>query len=218
VAGQPVEGRSGGGLFSGIGLFSGEGYLIGICNAADPSDKEGVFAGLGSIYAELDQTKLSFIYKSPSANPSVSPEAPAASGILLANATAPISKPMPGAVEPAVLASAPAAEASAGLPSHEQAALEEIRRLRKEGADIVLVIRPRDNPNAKSEVLMLDHASPEFVRMVTSDARPTSGRFPTSLDLPAPRKVLLEWSKDGKAERGGRRAEDASDWRATPGG
>ncbi|MBU4400050.1 MAG: trypsin-like peptidase domain-containing protein, partial [Planctomycetes bacterium] len=38
VAGQPVEGRSGG------GLFSSEGYLIGVCNAADPSDGEGLFA------------------------------------------------------------------------------------------------------------------------------------------------------------------------------
>ena len=47
VAGQPVEGRSGG------GLFSSEGYVVGVCNAADPSDKEGLFAALGSIHAEL---------------------------------------------------------------------------------------------------------------------------------------------------------------------
>ena len=65
VAGQPVEGRSGG------GLFSSEGYVIGVCNAADPSDKEGLFAALASIYAELDRkdaggNDLSFVYKSPS--------------------------------------------------------------------------------------------------------------------------------------------------------
>ena len=41
VAGQPVEGRSGG------GLFSSEGYVIGVCNAADPSDREGLFAAPG---------------------------------------------------------------------------------------------------------------------------------------------------------------------------
>ena len=63
VAGQPVEGRSGG------GLFSSEGYVIGICNAADPSDKEGLFAALASIYAELDQDKLAFVYNGPSASP-----------------------------------------------------------------------------------------------------------------------------------------------------
>src|SRR5262249_17853333 len=40
AAGQPIDGRSGG------GLFSAEGYLIGICNAADPTDDEGLYAGL----------------------------------------------------------------------------------------------------------------------------------------------------------------------------
>jgi thiol-disulfide isomerase/thioredoxin len=189
VAGEPVEGRSGG------GLFSNEGYLIGVCNAADPSDKEGVFAALGLIYAELDRTKLSFVYQSPGTTPGVSPEV--STDIQLANATSPIAKPMAGAVDSAAMASAavPATGASSGLPLQEQAALDEIRRRTKEGADIVLVIRPRDNPNAKSEVLMLDHASPEFVRLITADARPQGKPFPTSLNLPGPRKVLLEWSK-----------------------
>ena len=203
VAGQPVEGRSGG------GLFSSEGYLVGVCNAADPSDKEGVFAALGSIYAELDRTKMSFVYQSPSVNSGVSPEAPAPAGILLANATAPISKPMPGAADPAALASAPAstAGASSGLAPHEQAALEEIRRRMKEGADIVFIINSRDNPNAKSEILMLDHASPEFLRLLTSDARPQDRPFATSLDLPAPRKVLLEWKREDNKP-------SDSDWKA----
>ncbi len=53
VAGQPVEGRSGG------GLFSPDGLVIGVCNAADPTDNEGLFAALGSIRAELDELNLS---------------------------------------------------------------------------------------------------------------------------------------------------------------
>ena len=47
VAGQPVEGRSGGGLFTAAGM------VIGVCNAADPADNEGLYAGVGSIHAEL---------------------------------------------------------------------------------------------------------------------------------------------------------------------
>src|SRR5207248_11561214 len=43
VAGQPVVGRSGG------GLFSADGMVIGVCNAAEPVDREGLFAALGSI-------------------------------------------------------------------------------------------------------------------------------------------------------------------------
>ena len=59
VAGQPVEGRSGG------GLFSPEGYVIGICNAADPEDREGYFGATASVYAELDREKLASVYQSP---------------------------------------------------------------------------------------------------------------------------------------------------------
>jgi thiol-disulfide isomerase/thioredoxin len=47
VRGQPVVGRSGG------GLFTAAGELIGICNAADPEDDEGIYAGLPMIHEEL---------------------------------------------------------------------------------------------------------------------------------------------------------------------
>ena len=57
VAGQPVQGRSGG------GLFDAQGRVIGVCNAADPEDNEGLFAAQESIYKELDRAGLSFIYR-----------------------------------------------------------------------------------------------------------------------------------------------------------
>ena len=112
VAGQPVEGRSGG------GLFSREGYVIGVCNAADPSDKEGLFAALGSIWAELDRKDsegrdLSFVYKSPHENRGGTPEAanPAASPAAVA-ANAEPAAPTPTAA-PASLASWSSASDSA---------------------------------------------------------------------------------------------------------
>ncbi|MCA9102208.1 MAG: trypsin-like peptidase domain-containing protein, partial [Planctomycetales bacterium] len=49
VAGQPIQGRSGG------GLFSADGRMIGVCNAADPQDDQGLYAALGAIHAELDR-------------------------------------------------------------------------------------------------------------------------------------------------------------------
>ena len=60
VGGRPVQGRSGG------GLFNVEGELIGVCNAADPSADEGLYAALGPIHAELDSAGLSFVYRSQS--------------------------------------------------------------------------------------------------------------------------------------------------------
>jgi|GEM_PF-199573 len=57
VADQPVSGRSGG------GLFTQEGYLIGVCNAADPADREGLFSSLPAIHAQLDEARLQFVYQ-----------------------------------------------------------------------------------------------------------------------------------------------------------
>jgi thioredoxin-like negative regulator of GroEL len=58
VAGQPVQGRSGG------GLFSIDGTLLGVCNAADPTDNEGLFAALPAIHEQLDEAGLAFVYRS----------------------------------------------------------------------------------------------------------------------------------------------------------
>ncbi len=212
VAGQPMEGRSGG------GLFSSEGYVIGICDFADPSDREGLFAAPASIYAELDRKTadgrdLSFVYKSPAGIPAVFPVvvAPAAPPAFAANVLPAMPKAMPGPINLASMGAvaAPAAASPLGLPPHERAAYEEIQRYLKEGAEVTCVIRPRDKPNAKSEVIMLDHVSPEFVKLLSSDARSQNRRFETSLELPTPRKKLLEWSApDQKAPDGGWKAGD----------
>lgn len=47
IAGQPVDGRSGG------GLFTADGRLIGVCNAADPADDEGIYAALPAVHKHL---------------------------------------------------------------------------------------------------------------------------------------------------------------------
>ncbi len=57
VAGQPVQGRSGG------GLFAIDGTLIGVCNAADPADNEGLFAALPAIHEQLEEAGLAFVYR-----------------------------------------------------------------------------------------------------------------------------------------------------------
>jgi len=186
VAGLPVEGRSGG------GLFSAEGKVIGVCYAADPRDGEGLYAALESIYHELDQTKLSYIYRpeqaaptalagSPAAGPAVGPVRPVAA--LVAVDPPPMPKRMPrnadgwspGGTSEVSLDSTPARQwrpphDSPQLSAAEQAALDEIRRRLKEGAEVICVVRSRADPNAQSEVIMLDRASPGFLRQLASEA------------------------------------------------
>ena len=186
VAGEPIEGRSGG------GLFSPEGYVVGICYAADPRDKEGFFAALTSIHAELDRDQLAFVYQSPSGPTGVEPPA--------SNAAIPPMEPPParfaGNSGLAAIGSRPAE-----LSSREQAAMDELRRRWKDGAEIVCIVRPRGNPEAKSEVIVLDRASAEFLRQLKQLAaanRQADRPHQTSLEVPKtpakPRRVLLEWS------------------------
>jgi hypothetical protein len=85
------------------------------------------------------------------------------------------------------------------LPPHEQAALEEIHRRLKDGSEVVCIIRPRGNPDAKSEVIMLDRASPEFVKQIASEGRRTDMTYKTSQGFPKPRKILLEWTAPPKS-------------------
>ena len=59
VEGEPVKGRSGG------GVFSRDGLLVGICNAADQSEHAGYCVALPTIYAELDRAHVGFVYKEP---------------------------------------------------------------------------------------------------------------------------------------------------------
>ena len=56
--GLPVEGRSGG------GLFTPDGLVVGVCNCADPTENQGMYAALASIHKQLDESGLSYVYQS----------------------------------------------------------------------------------------------------------------------------------------------------------
>jgi len=153
VAGQPVQGRSGG------GLFSAEGYVIGVCNAADPEDDEGLYAALSAIHAELNQAGLSKfclpIEAVAVAPPPTFPSRMPAVGSLDPHATTvPTSSSMPFANAAPMTMGGPAgaAAASASAASGDD--------------EIVCIIRSRNDPLGKSRVVVLDAASPELLRQL----------------------------------------------------
>ena len=55
VFGAPIDGRSGG------GLFDQNGYLIGVCNAADYRDNVGIYAALGVIRWQLERIGMTYL-------------------------------------------------------------------------------------------------------------------------------------------------------------
>ncbi|MCH2114598.1 MAG: trypsin-like peptidase domain-containing protein [Pirellulales bacterium] len=157
VAGAPVDGRSGG------GLFNESGELVGVCFAADHQDDEGLYASLRSVHAKFDSLGLSAIYLGPAVK---TPTRPAQ----LQQGPQVAATPSPGfsvrGQEPAQI---PTSESGVmiqtGPPSLrpvEQAAWEEIQR-RGANSEVICIIRPHD-PAGKSEVITLNNASPEFVR------------------------------------------------------
>ena len=186
VAGQPVEGRSGG------GLFTTEGYLVGVCNAADPQDGEGLFAAAECIYAILDEAGLAYVYDPsqpaplPPTRPS-EPVEPESDSRLATVPPAPPTEPIhrgaleeirwPSGAGPVRPVAATRDDLAAferdelpALDRDERTALAEIRRRLDEGHEVVCIIRPRDNPQAKSEVLVLDKVSSDFLRHLEAAA------------------------------------------------
>jgi hypothetical protein len=189
-------------------LFATDGTLVGVCNARDPQDQEGYYAALETICAQLDDAHLAFAYQSPQGFDGT-PTATSLAGVnaqLTPQNTPLTAQPvsMPNALPANMGQQMPIAAANgAGLNPTEQAAMDEIRRRLKEGAEVVCVIRSRRDPQTKSEVIMLDKASPEFIQQLAAETKSKDGRQETSLELPKPRQQpALEWS-----------ANPANNWR-----
>lgn len=137
VSGQPVDGRSGG------GLFTVKGILIGVCNAADPQDDEGLYAAAPTIHSILDHSGLGFIYRRDAARVKQEestqiPHQP--------------HTPRPTANPAAV---------SASRDRHDDFLLQALQD-RAADAEIICIVRSRDNPQAASRVVVLDQLSDEF--------------------------------------------------------
>ncbi len=160
VAGAPIEGRSGG------GLFNSDGQLIGVCFAADPQGNEGLYASLPSIQEKLRSLNLAMVYEA-SASP-VNASGPQAS---LASITDREGLSVRGqnaaeeldAADPSFPGQA--AQVQSTLNPQERAALAEIKR-RGCDSEVICIVRPRD-PNGKSEVITLGSVSPQFVEALT---------------------------------------------------
>jgi thiol-disulfide isomerase/thioredoxin len=75
VAGAPVQGRSGG------GLFNEKSQLIGVCYAADAELNEGLFSGPEVVYQQLSRLGLTRLYHAASSSEQVAIGTPKSSAI-----------------------------------------------------------------------------------------------------------------------------------------
>ena len=142
VAGQPIQGRSGG------GLFSANGELIGVCNAADPQDDEGLYAALPLLHWQLARVGQERIFRGDIAN--------AANSIAAHNQA-----PAPAIARNESVASAPISPGSATfagsrrsqpVPELTPASLVTAPR-GEEAPEVVIVVRPRNGQPAQTVVI-----------------------------------------------------------------
>lgn len=154
AAGAPIDGRSGG------GLFSAEGVLIGVCNAADPKDDEGLYASLKVIHWQLDQIGHTQIYlrgNQPAPQFVSAPEQ-----TLPTNRLAPEAGPVPAMPDRMPGRSAEGVELKVmPIPFTEKNELE-----------MIVIVRSKTMPNGPSEVMVIDNASPQLINMIAEGARP----------------------------------------------
>ncbi|HEX3726215.1 MAG TPA: trypsin-like peptidase domain-containing protein [Pirellulales bacterium] len=167
VAGLPVQGRSGG------GLFTLDGQVIGVCNAADPADNEGLYAALALIHQELDAAGLASVYQRGAT--------PDARTLAVATAASNQAGLVP---RDARAVAAGLAAAGDGLSAAQKAALGAIAA-RGDNAEVICIVRALGDPRAKSEVITLDRASSAFLRQLAADREAQESRRLTASQVPS---------------------------------
>lgn len=157
--GLPVPGRSGGGLFRGQ-------QLVGVCIAADPKDRRGVYTGLNPIYDILEQTGFGHLL--PVGRPSAVPahfaetSSPAAAPV---GTTGPV-KPktdvlLTNVADPAALFADATAKPRGGNDPQASRELHAVLGQAPD-AEIICIVRPK-NPQIPSRVVVIHEASPKLV-------------------------------------------------------
>ena len=194
VGGMPVQGRSGG------GLFTPDGQVIGVCSGADSHHREGLYVGPKTIQALLDRCSLAHLYR-PVGRGSDNQQ-------LAGQSSGGPNQFEPSAVENAQVEQLDLAESRKGnraggdkapLRKRQAATPEEtgtdegaIREaLEQSGeAEIVCIIRPINQPRAASRVVILNRASRRFVAYLSDegDAQPNIQETTFSAKDAAPRK------------------------------
>ena len=168
VAGQPIDGRSGG------GLFSGDGRLIGICNLADPADNEGIYAGLTTIHWELDRIGQRRIYE-------------AVARPLLAQArasSASVPQPFAQPTAPPTMNDRMAVPAVASHIHHNDPLPDSL------GSDteVICIIRSRYDPSGNQRLLVLDNPSADLLARLRRASRAGAAAASIARQPAAPRR------------------------------
>ncbi|MEM8666208.1 MAG: trypsin-like peptidase domain-containing protein [Planctomycetota bacterium] len=142
IAGAPIDGRSGG------GLFDSQGRLIGVCNSADYQGDVGIYAGPGNIQWQLQRigmTDLLARSTPPSSSAPVQPSRPTQNQFvgntsMLAASTQPAAMNQPAA------------------------------QVASSNQEVIVIIRDRSRPASNAKVMTLASPSQELMQLIERQA------------------------------------------------
>lgn len=164
----PAHGRSGG------GLFDLNGRVIGVCSAAERKSNRGLYAGNQAIFRMLKKHKLLSVYGGELA------EAPPVKDRQTLYDSTEASGGFDTSLPEQIAAVAPATHKTPaqeiGIPDrihviNRDRAARDVQNLLEEfggDAEVTVVIRPRD-PNRSSRIVVIPHASSNFVAMLQGE-------------------------------------------------
>lgn len=190
--GFPPQGRSGGGLFR-------QNELVGVCIAADPKDRRGVYTGLTPVYELLELTGFGHLL--PVGRPVIAAEvaeAPAAPAqpveTPVGTAASPFHSEFEGAaaVENSSVAQAPINLGPAAVPTTPTAAPGELHHVLQQApdAEVICIVRPR-NPQIPSRVVIIHEASPKLVGYLIDSTTDLAGTRPPVKVAEPPANTLI---------------------------
>lgn len=143
ASGAPTLGRSGG------GLFDAQGRLIGICNAMDPQDDEGIYAALPLIHWQLAQLGQDRLYRTPLAQQG--------SGLPLN----PVDNPSAG--QPLPINNLDLRSGAAGFASQANH-IEPVAPPIQPALQATITIRDRNRPNDPGRTIVVDDPTPALMQ------------------------------------------------------
>lgn len=174
AAGEPAIGRSGG------GLFSANGQLIGVCNLASPTDREGIYAALSLVQDNLDKSGLAAVYQRNAEQ--------------LAVTHTPSSPPTPhhppthqAPSMPKTMPRPPLGDRRQETVSSPAVAVDEPRTLNEQrqipgDTEVICILRSKSNPQERPQVIFLDRPPQELLNRLAMESRSSHAMEPVVLD------------------------------------
>ncbi len=182
IFGRPVDGRSGG------GLFTADGELIGVCNAAAVEVDEGIYTALETVYWQIAEVNLDHLFENGSSRSNSVPARLASTQVASSNAgdfrksfgrSVPrnIDTPRPfgssrqRGSDSTRLAAIPSSNFAAGQNRTPVRWDDRSSRLGQTAGDsdkeVIIIVRSKDNP-ARTEAITVNDPTPELLNYLNN--------------------------------------------------